>query len=410
MAATLQCLIHCKPLRDIFLQDLAHPYQSCRALRVGNKKTSCLACEFDKIYLECYGSAIGVDVIAALEEQSKLSSHSAPADVEEEEEDTHGHPIIPSSILAESWRNMKYLACHAQHDAQEYFNAFIDCLATHALAYHKCAEERQAMQTFQVKRSHRSLSTKFDTGKSYLNGVIRSLDEAVVLIGPIPALDFIGNTFKGTLRSVLICQKCGGKRAQTEVFSNVSLPLAKETANVESRGIPRRRKISVEICLDHFTRPETLSDTVFCDSCNSKEKTQKQQTFSKLPNVLCLHLKRFNSAASKKITDFVSFPAKGLDMGKHLPHWCEEGLELQENCIEETVVVESPNILFDLFATLNHRGTLNQGHYTATVKCGDRWYACNDALITTFSDGDGEKEVLSSEEAYMLFYQKRKRT
>jgi ubiquitin C-terminal hydrolase len=97
-------------------------------------------------------------------------------------------------------------------------------------------------------------------------------------------------------------------------------------------------------------------------------------------------------------------------MGKHLPHWCEQGLESQEKFIEDTGVVESPKVLFDLFATVNHRGTLNQGHYTANVKCGDRWYLCNDALITTFGDGNGEKEVLSSEDAYMLFYQKRKRT
>lgn len=221
--------------------------------------------------------------------------------------------------------------------------------------------------------------------------------------------DFIRNTFKGTLRSVLICQKCGSKRTQTESFSNVSLPLAKEfpIANAEARGSQRRGKISVEMCLDHFTRPETLSDPVFCVSCNSKTKTQKQHTFSKLPNVLCMHLKRFNSAGSKKITDFISFPAHDLDMGKHLPHWCEQGLELQDKSVDDICRVDSTKILYDLFATVNHRGTLNQGHYTANVKCGNRWYSCNDALITTLGDGDGEKEVLSSEEAYMLFYQKR---
>lgn len=191
MTATLQCLIHCKPLRDFFLHDLAHPYQSCRALRVGSNK-SCLACELDKIYLECYGSGVGLDAIAALEEQLNLSS-APPADAEEEEQDTHGHPLIPSSILAESWRNrgMKYLACHAQHDAQEYFNAFIDCLATHAFAYHKYAEDmRQAVHKSQIQRSHpshQSFYTKFDTGKSYLNGVIRPLDEEVVLIFRAPA-------------------------------------------------------------------------------------------------------------------------------------------------------------------------------------------------------------------------------
>ena len=130
--------------------------------------------------------------------------------------------------------------------------------------------------------------------------------------------------FMGTLRSVLVCEECGIKRTRTEQFLNISLPLAKEfssTTEVGTRSSPRRGRISIEICLEHFTHPEALSDTVHCPSCNAKTKTLKQHTFSKLPKVLCLHLKRFDAASNKKITDFVSFPAYGLDMGKHLPHW-----------------------------------------------------------------------------------------
>lgn len=133
--------------------------------------------------------------------------------------------------------------------------------------------------------------------------------------------DFIKKLFVGTLKSVLTCQKCGCKRTQTESFSNVSIPLSKEfSKDKEAQNRPRRGKISVKVCLNHFTRPETLADSVFCPSCNRKNKTQKQHTFSKLPEVLCLHLKRFDAAANKKITDFVAFPAD-LDMGKYLPQW-----------------------------------------------------------------------------------------
>ena len=174
MTATLQCLIHCKPLRELFLHDLAHPYQSCRALRLESNKSSCLACELDKVFLEYYGSAVGIDAIAALEEHLETSSGATPTDAKEQTHATRGHPIIPTSILAESWRNrgMKCLASHGQHDAQEYFNAFVDCLATHTLAYHKCAQGmRQDVQKPQIKRLHsrnENLS-KSDTGKSYLN-------------------------------------------------------------------------------------------------------------------------------------------------------------------------------------------------------------------------------------------------
>jgi ubiquitin C-terminal hydrolase len=86
----------------------------------------------------------------------------------------------------------------------------------------------------------------------------------------------------------------------------------------------------------------------------------------------------------------------------------EWGVGVAENKSEDQCA-SNPQIFYDLFATVNHRGTLHQGHYTAYVKCGDSWYLCNDAFVTNAGVGDGEKEVLSSEGAYMLFYQKKKR-
>jgi ubiquitin C-terminal hydrolase len=77
----------------------------------------------------------------------------------------------------------------------------------------------------------------------------------------------------------------------------------------------------VETCLEHFTSAEKLADRVDCPSCKKKTQTKKQHTFSKLPRVLCVHLKRFHPALNKKIDDFVAFPAWGLNMGPHLPHW-----------------------------------------------------------------------------------------
>lgn len=117
--------------------------------------------------MEYYGSAVGIDTIAALEEQLELSSDAAPKCVEKL--DKCGHPIITSSLLAEIWkcRAMNQVAGHAQHDAQEFFNAFVDCLATHALAYQKSAQEmRQIMHETQNKQSHAKeiLGAKSDTG------------------------------------------------------------------------------------------------------------------------------------------------------------------------------------------------------------------------------------------------------
>jgi len=121
---------------------------------------------------------------------------------------------------------------------------------------------------------------------------------------------------------VLICQECGRKRKIPEPFLNVSLPLSKhvdERTATGARG--SKTNMSLQRCLEQFTTPESLADPVDCPSCGRKTATKKQHTFAKLPKVLCLHLKRFDAAKNRKIDDFVSFPAYGLDMGNMLPHW-----------------------------------------------------------------------------------------
>eukprot|EP00957_Ditylum_brightwellii_P162760 12394099-Ditylum_brightwellii.AAC.1 len=47
----------------------------------------------------------------------------------------------------------------------------------------------------------------------------------------------------------------------------------------------------IEVCLKHFTCPQALTDQVHCPSCDMKYPTRKQNTFAKLPKILCLHLK-----------------------------------------------------------------------------------------------------------------------
>ena len=67
----------------------------------------------------------------------------------------------------------------------------------------------------------------------------------------------------------------------------------------------------------------------------------------------------------------------------------------------------STQVLYDMFATINHSGTLHQGHYISNVKVNRKWYHCNDVFKGEAGDGNGEKEVLESEGAYMLFYMRR---
>jgi ubiquitin carboxyl-terminal hydrolase 4/11/15 len=59
---------------------------------------------------------------------------------------------------------------------------------------------------------------------------------------------------------------------------------------------------------------------------------------------------------------------------------------------------------YDLYAVVNHYGSLNGGHYTALGKnhLNNKWYNFNDGSV---SAAHGEKVQTSA--AYVLFYRRR---
>lgn len=192
------------------------------------------------------------------------------------------------------------------------------------------------------------------------------------------------------------------KRIQHEPFVNISLSLSEEVERMQRGKGQELVDISVEACLEHFVLPEKLGDLVYCTSCGKKTATKKQHTFSKLPKVLCLHLKRFDAAQNKKIENFVSYPAKGLNMGGLLSHWCEVSRLGYSN--DKATPGTEPRIIYDLFGTVNHKGNMQSGHYVANVKVGHQWHSCNDQMVRHATEG----QVLKADGAYVLFYMRRR--
>jgi ubiquitin C-terminal hydrolase len=212
------------------------------------------------------------------------------------------------------------------------------------------------------------------------------------------------NLFEGTLRSVLVCRKCSQKRIQSETFMSLSLPLSKEIqkSSNEVTLTDDSDAISIEHCLKHFTMPEVLADPVECPNCGVQTPTTRQHVVSRLPKILVLHLKRFDFAENKKLEEYVSFPASGLNMGPYLPHWCEIPRAALTSAVDTPTTTNdgaTPRILYNLHSTVNHYGTLQSGHYYANVKVDGTWYHCNDAHVSYAP----EAEVVA-QPAYMLFY------
>ena len=86
---------------------------------------------------------------------------------------------------------------------------------------------------------------------------------------------------------------------------------------------------------------------------------------SKLPAVVCFHLKRFeHEAHATKISTKVKFPEL-LNLRPYLAEFISTDSTAK---MEGTAPSTDDGYLYTLFAVVNHHGTLQNGHYTAFVR------------------------------------------
>eukprot|EP00058_Branchiostoma_floridae_P010280 XP_002595768.1 hypothetical protein BRAFLDRAFT_117567 [Branchiostoma floridae] len=161
--------------------------------------------------------------------------------------------------------------------------------------------------------------------------------------------------------------------------------------------------VTCQACL--FTRPEHLGSSakIKCSHCHSYQESTKQLTMKKLPVVACFHLKRFEHSTKfrRKISTFVSFPVE-LDLTPFMAHR-RNGLDTFSISPGEMCPTPASNEnRYSLFAVVNHRGSIDSGHYTCFIRQHrDQWFRCEDDIITKATVAD----VVNSE-GYLLFYHK----
>jgi len=158
-----------------------------------------------------------------------------------------------------------------------------------------------------------------------------------------------------------------------------------------TEGGEEKHSISLYDCLDLFASKEKLgkNDEWFCPKCRVFQQATKKFDLWKLPDVLVVHLKRFQYTTywRDKIDTYIDFPIEGLDLTKYV---------LNPN---------EPPPIYDLFAESIHSGGLSGGHYTAYAKNHKtgRWYSFNDSWAS-----ETDAASLKSRGAYVLFYKRRK--
>lgn len=219
--------------------------------------------------------------------------------------------------------------------------------------------------------------------------------------------------------------------------------------------------ITLEDCLTLFTTEEQLDveNSWYCSMCKEHRQANKILQFWKLPEVLIIGLKRFESKNGsvsipsvfspngkkvitgnfrEKINTFVDFPINGLNM---YPYCADRSIAVNNvhggtssstnlNALGVGVDGNAQKCnpyLYDLFAVCNHYGRMGFGHYTAFARDWDATVAtssinnnsansqcCQNNLRsdTWFCyDDDSVQPIqecyVKSSAAYILFYKRR---
>jgi len=191
---------------------------------------------------------------------------------------------------------------------------------------------------------------------------------------------------------------------------------AKKQQKQQSNTYKNLNGVTLGQCFDAFTRPERLDEDNmwYCSNCCNHVRAMKTMELWKLPNVLVLHLKRFDFKSTyrrDKIDTFVDFPLDELNMSKY----CSSLQQKQKQ--QKPFVRDEIPAIYDLFGVTNHYGRMGFGHYTAFARRWNEneiereWALFDDSSVRTVGDGNSNlnhiDDRIVSPAAYVLFYRRR---
>ena len=139
-------------------------------------------------------------------------------------------------------------------------------------------------------------------------------------------------------------------------------------------------------CLDLYCTPVPLEDANAYYNEPKKEYVSalKGVLFWQLPHIMIFTFNRTRVNGNGKNNKLIHFPIQNLDMMKYM-------------AIQDNVTYN-----YELYGVGCHDGGLSGGHYTACVKHFDKWYHCNDDIISPLQN----PLQLINPNVYCLFYRK----
>ena len=155
------------------------------------------------------------------------------------------------------------------------------------------------------------------------------------------------------------------------------------------------KKIDISDCLNLFNKEEILDEDNmwFCSNCKEYRKCGNKIQLFKSPFYLIIQLKRFKSniyfseegeniIEENKNQTYITYPVENFDLS---------GFIYDGN---------KNKYLYDLYAIIVHKGTLNNGHYIAVCKNKGKWVKYDDEKLSYVD------EPISGN-TYILFYSRK---
>ena len=123
-----------------------------------------------------------------------------------------------------------------------------------------------------------------------------------------------------------------------------------------------------------------------CPLCNEKKEAIRSTRFASLPTILIIHINRFTNILPSQ------FFKNTIDVA------CSSPLSIFEQVDDAAYVKRT----YDLRAIVHHSGTIDNGHYTASVldQKQNKWFKCNDKAVVP------ETSKTNKKTPYLLFYVK----
>ena len=147
-------------------------------------------------------------------------------------------------------------------------------------------------------------------------------------------------------------------------------------------SIPNTNQSGIQLrdCFEETFKLEHMQDPWLDDKTNTHKKIKKQTYLCYLPDILVIHLKRWNYDLRKNNT-VVSFD------------------EIM-NIYEYTIHTNKEECNYELFGIINHQGNVMGGHYFSYIK-KQNWFSFDDSTITKI-----ESSNIINNKNYCLFYRK----